>query len=71
MKIQHVETNLVCLPLEEPLVGAPPFPAMMREFVTVRLRTDDGLEGYGTVGVGSTTYSRFISPAGPVSWRLP
>ncbi len=52
MKIQQVETNLVRLPLDEPLAGAPPYPGMMREFVTVRLRTDDGIEGIGLTGFG-------------------
>src|ERR1700681_244252 len=52
MKIQQVETNLVRLPVEEPLVGAPPYPAMMREFLTVRVRTDDGIEGIGITAFG-------------------
>src|SRR5712671_7028947 len=52
MKIQQVETNLVRLPVEEPLVGAPPYPAMMREFLTLRLRTDDGIEGIGITAFG-------------------
>ena len=52
MKIQQVETNVVRLPLEEPLAGAPPFPGMMREFLTLRLRTDDGIEGIGLTGFG-------------------
>jgi L-talarate/galactarate dehydratase len=52
MKIQQVETRLVRLPVEEPLVGAPPYPAMMREFLTVRVRTDDGIEGIGITAFG-------------------
>jgi L-alanine-DL-glutamate epimerase-like enolase superfamily enzyme len=52
MKIQQVDTNLVRLPVEEPLVGAPPYPAMMREFLTVRVRTDDGIEGIGVTAFG-------------------
>src|SRR3982074_474926 len=52
MKIQQVETKLVRLPVEEPLVGAPPYPAMMREFLTLRVRTDDGIEGIGVTGFG-------------------
>jgi L-alanine-DL-glutamate epimerase-like enolase superfamily enzyme len=52
MKIAQVETNVVQLPLEEPLAGAPPFPGMMREFVTLRLRTDDGVEGIGLTAFG-------------------
>jgi L-alanine-DL-glutamate epimerase-like enolase superfamily enzyme len=52
MKIQQVKTNLVRLPLEEPLVGAPPMTGMMREFVTVQIRTDDGIEGIGVTAFG-------------------
>jgi L-alanine-DL-glutamate epimerase-like enolase superfamily enzyme len=52
MKIQQVKTNLVRLPLEEPLVGAPPMPGMMREFVTVQITTDDGIEGIGVTAFG-------------------
>src|ERR1700716_4480071 len=53
MKIQQVETNLVRLPVEEPLVGAPPYPAMMREFLSLRVRTDDGIEGIGITAFGA------------------
>jgi L-alanine-DL-glutamate epimerase-like enolase superfamily enzyme len=52
MKIQQVKTNLVRLPLEEPLVGAPVFPGMLREFITVQVFTDDGIEGIGITTFG-------------------
>jgi len=52
MKIQHVKINLVRLPVEEPLVGAPPFPGMMREFLTVQVLTDGGVEGIGISAFG-------------------
>jgi L-alanine-DL-glutamate epimerase-like enolase superfamily enzyme len=52
MKIQQIDTRLVRLPLEEPLVNAPPMPGMMREFVTVQIRTDDGIEGIGVTAFG-------------------
>ena len=52
MKIQQVEINLVRLPLEEPLVGAPPMPGMLREFLTVQIVTDDGIEGIGVTTFG-------------------
>jgi L-alanine-DL-glutamate epimerase-like enolase superfamily enzyme len=52
MKIQQVKTNLVRLPLEEPLVGAPVFPGMLREFITVQVLTDDGIEGIGITTFG-------------------
>jgi L-alanine-DL-glutamate epimerase-like enolase superfamily enzyme len=38
--------------LEEPLVGAPPMPGMQREFITVKIITDDGIEGIGVTGFG-------------------
>lgn len=50
MKIKQVKINHVRLPLEEPLVGAPPFPAMQRDFITVQIVTDDGIEGIGIAG---------------------
>ena len=52
MKIQQVKTNVVRLPAEEPLVGAPVAGSMMREYVTVQVFTDDGIEGIGVTGFG-------------------
>ena len=52
MKITQVKTNLVRLPLEEPLVGAPPMTGMLREFLTVQVLTDDGIEGIGVTTFG-------------------
>jgi L-alanine-DL-glutamate epimerase-like enolase superfamily enzyme len=51
MKIEQVKTNLVRLPVEEPLVGAPPYPSMMREFLTVQVFAD-GIEGIGITAFG-------------------
>jgi L-talarate/galactarate dehydratase len=52
MKIQQVKINFVRLPLEEPLVGAPPMRGMLREFFTVQIFTDDGVEGIGITTFG-------------------
>src|SRR6516225_3480745 len=52
MKIQQVKINFVRLPLEEPLVGAPPMPGMLREFFTVQVMTDNGIEGIGITSFG-------------------
>ena len=52
MKIQAIKVNFVRLPLEEPLVGAPYMPGMLREFFTVQVRTDEGIEGIGITGFG-------------------
>jgi L-talarate/galactarate dehydratase len=52
MKIQQIKVNFVRLPLEEPLVGAPYMPGMLREFFTVQVQTDQGIEGIGVTGFG-------------------
>ncbi len=52
MKITQVKTNLVRMPLEEPLAGATPFAGMLRDFVTVQIVTDDGIEGIGVTTFG-------------------
>ena len=52
MKIQQIKVNFVRLPLEEPLVGAPYMPGMLREFFTVQVQTDEGIEGIGITGFG-------------------
>jgi L-talarate/galactarate dehydratase len=52
MKIQHIKVDFVRLPEEEPLVGAPHMIGMMCEFFTVRLETDQGIEGIGVTGFG-------------------
>src|ERR1700733_15826482 len=52
MKIQQVKVNFVRLPEEEPLVGAPYMIGMLREFFTVQIRTDEGIEGIGVTGFG-------------------
>ena len=52
MKIQQVKVNFVRFPLEEPLVGAPYMPGMLREFFTVQVQTDEGIEGIGVTGFG-------------------
>jgi len=58
MKIQQIKVNFIRLPLEEPLVGAPHMIGMLREFFTVRLQTDEGIEGLGvTTFAGRLTRS--------------
>jgi L-alanine-DL-glutamate epimerase-like enolase superfamily enzyme len=52
MKIREIKVNFVRLPLEEPLVGAPYMPGMLREFFTVQVQTDEGIEGIGVTGFG-------------------
>jgi L-talarate/galactarate dehydratase len=52
MKIQNIKVNFVRLPEEEPLVGAPFMVGMMREFFTVQVQTDQGIEGIGVTAFG-------------------
>lgn len=52
MKIQNVKVGFVRLPVEEPLVGAPPMTGMLREFFTVQIFTDGGIEGIGVTTFG-------------------
>src|SRR5579871_5047210 len=52
MKIQQIKVNFVRLPEEEPLVGAPHMIGMLREFFTVRVETDHGIEGIGVTTFG-------------------
>ncbi|GAA4333746.1 L-talarate/galactarate dehydratase [Pigmentiphaga soli] len=47
MKISHIETSIVRLPADEPLANPAAPAAGTRNFVTVTVRTDDGLEGIG------------------------
>jgi L-talarate/galactarate dehydratase len=52
MKITTVETHVVRLPAEEPLAGGPATPNATRDFVTLMLGTDQGVEGIGITFFG-------------------
>jgi L-talarate/galactarate dehydratase len=47
MKIKKVRTQVVRLPLDEPLAGGPPYARSHNQFVTLTLETDDGIQGLG------------------------
>lgn len=47
MKISRVESRVVRLPADEPLAGGPATPGATRDFVVLRLGTDEGVEGLG------------------------
>jgi len=47
MKITGIQSQIVRLPAEEPLAGGPAAPGATRDFVTVDMRTGDGIEGVG------------------------
>ncbi|HWI13748.1 MAG TPA: hypothetical protein VNT02_05815, partial [Burkholderiales bacterium] len=53
MKIKSIATRIVRLPYEEPLADGPTPKGATRDFVTLRMQTDDGLEGIGVSFFGS------------------
>lgn len=52
MKITSIKVNHVRFPVEEPIVNAPPMPTMQRDFLAVRVQTDESIEGIGVTGFG-------------------
>ena len=52
MKIASLETGIVLLPNDEPLAGHSENPNARNPIVTLRLRTDDGIEGLGVTYFG-------------------
>src|SRR5204862_6721712 len=52
MKITGTRTDLVELPADEPLAGAAENPNGKRPIVTVRVETDQGIEGVGVAYFG-------------------
>jgi L-alanine-DL-glutamate epimerase-like enolase superfamily enzyme len=52
MKITRVRSQIVRLPAEEPLANGPGFHRQFLEFVTLRMETDDGIEGLGVTFFG-------------------
>jgi L-talarate/galactarate dehydratase len=54
MKIIAAKTQMVRLPVEEPLAGGPGFGRSHLDFVTLSLKTDAGVEGIGVTFFGWT-----------------
>jgi L-alanine-DL-glutamate epimerase-like enolase superfamily enzyme len=54
MKISHIHTQIVRLPAEEPLAGGPAVAGATRDFVVLRVGTDEGIEGIGVAFFGGT-----------------
>ena len=52
MKISHVRSQIVRMPVDEPLAGGPVVSGATRDFVTLRIGTDDGIEGLGITFFG-------------------
>jgi len=52
MKISRIESRIVRLPADEPLAGGPVAAGATRDFVTLRVATDAGIEGLGVTFFG-------------------
>ncbi|MGE5522909.1 MAG: mandelate racemase/muconate lactonizing enzyme family protein [Rhodospirillaceae bacterium] len=53
MKIKSISTRIVRLPYEEPLAGGPTPAGATKDFVTLTMQTEDGIEGIGVTFFGS------------------
>jgi len=47
MKIKRIRSQVVRVPLDEPLAGGPPYARSHNQFVILRIETDAGIEGIG------------------------
>ena len=47
MKITHIHSQIVKLPADESLADGPSTPGSTRDFVTLTIGTDEGVEGIG------------------------
>jgi L-alanine-DL-glutamate epimerase-like enolase superfamily enzyme len=52
MKIKHIQSKVISLPVDEPLADGPPSGRAHNMFVTVRIETTDGIEGIGATFFG-------------------
>jgi L-alanine-DL-glutamate epimerase-like enolase superfamily enzyme len=53
MKISGIQSQIVQVPADEPLAEGPTVPGATRSIVTLRMQTDDGIEGIGLTFFGS------------------
>jgi L-alanine-DL-glutamate epimerase-like enolase superfamily enzyme len=63
MKITHIESRIVRVPLDEPLAGGPTPSGATQNFVTVRVGTDEGVQGIGIGFFGGGTMSGALKAA--------
>ena len=63
MKITHVESHIVRVPLDEPLANGPTPKEATQAFVTLRLGTDEGVEGIGISFFGGAAMSGALKAA--------
>ena len=53
MKITKIQSQIIRVPVDEPLAGGPATPGATRDFVTLRVGTDAGIEGIGYTFFGA------------------
>ncbi len=63
MKITQIESRIVRLPLEEPFADGPAAKDARQAFVTLRMRTDEGVEGIGITFFGGGAMSGALKAA--------
>ena len=63
MKITQIESQIVHLPLDEPLAGGPAPKDAKQTFVILRMRTDEGVEGLGMTFFGGGAMSGALKAA--------
>jgi L-alanine-DL-glutamate epimerase-like enolase superfamily enzyme len=63
MKITQIETQVVRVPLDEPLADGPTPKDATQSFVTLRMRTDEGVEGLGITFFGGGAMSGSLKAA--------
>jgi L-talarate/galactarate dehydratase len=63
MKITHIESQIVRVPLDEPLAGGPTPAGATQNFVTVRVGLDEGVQGIGIAFFGGGAMSGALKAA--------
>src|SRR5688572_4504065 len=63
MKITQLESQIVRVPLDEPLADGPAPKGATQNFVTLRMRTDEGVEGVGMTFFGGGAMSPSLKAA--------
>src|SRR5688500_16672105 len=63
MKITQIESQIVRVPLDEPLADGPATKGATQSFVTLRMRTDEGVEGLGISFFGGGAMSGALKAA--------
>jgi L-alanine-DL-glutamate epimerase-like enolase superfamily enzyme len=63
MKITHIESRVVRVPLDEPLAGGPTPAGATQNFVALRVGTDEGVQGIGIGFFGGAAMSGALKAA--------